>query len=329
MVRKSKIEKARQYLLDEIVACFNCRPRVADEIFWSNPHTDLDDLLIDFDLTDDEWEIILEELKCPNCEQPLETRCDQVEVKSEYDHKVEVILKKIENEKIVSKLFEFNKFLSMYPYLGLSSSSKTGKQIFNLVKNGKVHYIESEEWFRARKLNNESRIFFSEEMSAPDPNKVYIREGRYNHTGQSFLYLSNFEKAAFLEKKEGSENICAIQKFRIKNLCKLLDLRSSYENIDPEVDLIYWAIIYNGFVGKSPNNTSSWKPEYFVPRFIADVARFSKYNGIIYTSAVSECDNLVLFNFPKEKIISVDDPTIFIYNKKDEFHPFIKAMGSS
>ena len=47
-------------------------------------------------------------------------------------------------------------------------------------------------------------------MDAPDPNKVYVKEGRYNHTGQSFLYLSNFEKTAFLEIKSGSENICTI-----------------------------------------------------------------------------------------------------------------------
>ena len=322
MVRKSKIEKARQYLLDEIVACFNCRPWVEDEIVWHNPHTDLDDLLIDFDLTDDEWEILLEDLKCPNCEQPLETRCDQVEVKSEFDHKVEEILKKIENEKILDKLFEFNKFLSMYPYLGLNSPSKTGKQIFNLVKNGKVHFIESEEWYRARKLNNESRIFLSEEMGAPDPNKVYVKEGRYNHTGQSFLYLSNFEKTAFLEIQEGSENICAIQKFRINNLNKLLDLRSNYDNIDPEVDLIYWAIIYNGFIGNSPSKTSSWKPEYFVPRFIADVARYFEYNGIIYTSAVSEGENLVLFKYTKDELFPEQNSFSYKFdeNRDGNFH---------
>jgi hypothetical protein len=315
MARKSKIEKARQYLLGEIVACFNCRPWVEDEIVWYNPHTDLDDLLIDFDLNDDEWEIILENLKCPNCEHPLETRCDQVEIKSEYDYKVEKILRKIENEKIVDKLFEFNKFLSLFPYLGLSSSSKTGRQIFNLVKNGKAHLIESEEWYRARKLNTESRIFLSDEMGAPDPNKVYVKEGRYNHTGQSFLYLSNFERTAFLEIKEGSEDICAMQKYEVKNLDTLLDLRSNYDNIDPEVDLLYWAIIYNGLIGNRPSKTS-WKPEYFVPRFIADAARYFEYNGIIYSSAVSEGDNLVLFKYTQDDVFPVQNSYSYKYDEK-------------
>lgn len=323
MVRKSKIEKARQYLLEEIVACFNCRPWAEDDIFWFNPHTDLGDLLIDFDLTDEEWKILLDDLKCPNCEHPLETQCDQVEVKSEYDHKVEEIFKKIENEKIINKLYEFNKFISEYPYLGLSSPTKIGKQIFNLVKTGKAHSIESEEWYRARKLNNESRIFTSEEMSASDPNKVYIKEGRYNHTGQSFLYLSNFKKTAFIEIKESTENICAIQKFQIQNLENLLDLRSNYDNINPNINLLFWAIIYNGFVSESPDKISSWKPEYFVPRFIADVSRYYKYNGIIYTSAVSEGDNLVLFNFPKGNVVSIDNPKTYIYDGKDDFFPFI------
>jgi len=319
MVRESKIEKARQYLLDEIVACFNCRPWVEDEIVWHNPHTDLDDLLIDFDLTDDEWGIILGHLKCPNCEHPLETRCDQVEIKSEYDIKVEGILKKIENEKILDKLFEFNNFLSRYPYLGLNPSLKTGKQIFNLVKNGKTHIVESEEWYRARKLNNESRIYSFDEMGAPDPNKVPVKEHRYNHTGQSFLYLSNFERTAFLEIKERSENICATQKFTIQNLNNLLDLRSNYDNIDPDIDLLYWAIIYNGFIGDKPSKTSSWKPEYFVPRFMADAARFHKYEGIIYTSAVSEGENLVIFNTNHESVKPEDIPYIYKYENQFNF----------
>ncbi len=320
MATKSKIKKARQYLLNQIVACFNCRPFVEDEIVWQNPHTDLANLLIDFSLTDEEWKLLLEDLKCPKCKHPLETQCDEVEIKSEYDYKVEQIFKKIEHEKIINKLYEFNKFISEYPYLGLDT--KIGKQIYSLIKDGKTHSIKSEEWYRARKLNNENRIFSSEEMSAPNPNKVYIKEGRYNHTGQPFLYLSNFEETAFLEIKEDRNNLCVIQKFQIQHLNNLLDLRSNYDNIDPDIDLLYWAIIYNGFVSEKPNNKSSWKPEYFVPRFIADVARFFKYNGIIYSSAVSGGENLVLFHFPKKNVKYIDDPKIFVYNGKDEFFPF-------
>lgn len=319
MVRKSKIEKARQYLHDEIVACSTCRPWVEDETIWQNPHTDLDDLLINQELTDDEWDVILEDLECPNCGQPLQTRCDQVEIKSEYDHKVEEILLKIENDRIVEKLYKFNKFISEHPYLGVNCPSKVGKELFKLIKKGKKHIIDSEVWYRARKINNESRIFSSDEMLAPNPKKVYIKEGRYNHTGQSFLYLSNLDKTAFLEIKASSENICTIQKFQIENLENILDLRSNYNNIDPNIDLIYWAIIYNGFIGESPNSKSSWKPEYFVPRYIADVARFFKYNGIIYSSATDlEGDNLVLFNFPEEKVFPINEPNAYVY-KKDKF----------
>ena len=100
-------------------------------------------------------------------------------------------------------------------------------------------------------------------------------------------------------------------------------MRSNYNNIDPEIDLIYWAIIYNGFVGERPNNKSSWKPEYFVPRFIADTSRFFKYNGIIYTSAVSEGDNLVLFNFRRDKVFPIDEPKVYLYKKNKFFNLFI------
>ncbi len=33
-------------------------------------------------------------------------------------------------------------------------------------------------------------------------------------------------------------------------------------------------------VQPAPSKKSSWKPEYFVPRYIADVSRYFKYNGI-------------------------------------------------
>ncbi len=323
MTKQSKIDKAKDILQEDIVACFNCRPWIEDAIVWNNPHTDLYDLLIDLELSDDEWKIILEDLYCPHCGHPLQSRCDQVEIKSEYDYQIEEILKKIEDDDIIVKLYEFNKFISAYPYLGLTSPTKIGEHIFKLVEAGKVHAIESEVWYRARKINNESRIFSSEEMGAPDPQKDYIPEGRFNHTGQAFLYLAEIEKTAFLEIKEGPENICTIQEFQIRKLNKLLDLRSDYDNIDPDIDIIYWAIIYNGFVGNKPDGSSSWKPEYFVPRYIADVARFFKYDGIIFSSAIGDGSNLVLFNNPIENVYQIGESRAYYYKKSDVLSQFI------
>jgi len=175
MENKRKIEKARQHLLNEILACTKCRPCIEKEILWYNPHTDLDDLLFDFEMKEQEWKTILYGLKCPNCYEPFETQYDLVEIKSDYDHSVEETFTKLKNKNIVKKLYDFNKFISEYPYLGLSSSSIIGTNLFNSIKKGKIYTIDSDIWYRARKFNNESKLFSSDEMWAPDPQEVFIR----------------------------------------------------------------------------------------------------------------------------------------------------------
>jgi len=172
-------------------------------------------------------------------------------------------------------------------------------------------------------LNDESRIFSSDEMKAPDPNKIYIKEGRYNHTGQSFLYLGSDQKTSFLEIKKNKENTCIIQEFIIRGLKNILDLRFDYSDIPTDVDIIYLALIYNGYLNKISDSKSSWKPEYFIPRFLADVARKYGYSGIIYTSAVSFGFNLTIFNEESATGIPKDKPYLY----EEEKHPLEILKG--
>lgn len=60
-----------------------------------------------------------------------------------------------------------------------------------------------------------------------------------------------------------------------------------------------------------PEATSSWKPEYFVTRYIADVARLLKFEGILYSSVTSNGNNLVLFNPRHKGVQAVDSPKVF------------------
>jgi len=89
--------------------------------------------------------------------------------------------------------------------------------------------------------------------------------------------------------------LCAVQKFRATEVIKVLDLRHNPLDLNPEVDLLAIAILYNGYVQLKPKPGTSWKPEYFVPRFIADCARLEGYEGIQFSSVAHFGENLVVF----------------------------------
>ena len=294
MDEEFNVEQARDCLLEEIVGCFNCQPWEGGP-FWLGPNSDLVDLLVDCEIEEGHWEEVLAGLNCPSCGTELTSPYDEVEIKSEYDRKVEGTLRQAQSPELIEQLRRFHEFLASYPYLGLCDPSGMGQKIREAIRNWPVCQLESTIWYRARKLNEQSRIYTIEEMCAPDPNKVYIREGRYNHTGQSFLYLSGNPEAAFHEIRLADENLCAMQKFQTKEAVKVLDLRSDLQNLDPEADLLAIAIIYNGYLQLQPQIITSWKPEYFIPRFIADCARFAGYEGIRFSSATHFGENLVVF----------------------------------
>jgi hypothetical protein len=52
------------------------------------------------------------------------------------------------------------------------------------------------------------------------------------------------------------------------------------------------------------NQDCDWKPEYLIPRFVADCARHSKYRGIIWRIFTQRgpYDNLVLFDWSEETV---------------------------
>lgn len=315
MIDQFDVEKARDCILDEIVGCYNCQPWEGGPV-WLGPTCYLEDLLIDCDVPEEHWQEVLDGLRCPSCGTDLNSTWDEVEVKSEYDKKVEATLKQAHAPELVEALWVFHKFLESYPYLGLDDPQGMGRRIRTEIQDWRSKTLWPRIWYRARTLNQESRIFDSDEMGTPDPRKVLIREGRYNHTGQGFLYLSSYPETAFTEIKLSNENLCAMQKFRATDNIKVLDLRHDLTEIDPDKDLLAVAIIYNGFVERKPHASTSWKPEYFIPRFIADCARLQNYEGILFSSATLYGNNLVVF---AEKIpCFVPDGECEVFRWKDD-----------
>lgn len=290
------VEEARECLLEEIVGCYNCQPWEGGPV-WLGPNCPLIDLLGECEIQEEHWEEVLDGFNCPSCGTDLVSEWDEVEIKSEYDKKVDAILEQAQSPELIEKLSSFNGFLEEYPYLGLADLKGIGGDIMKRIGSWPGTNLEPKIWFRARKLDTQSRIYNSREMCAPNPTEVYVREGRYNHTGQSFLYLASDPETAFYEIRQANENVCAVQRFRTTETIRVLDLRHDYfRDIDPEADILAIALIYNGSLALKPSTKSSWKPEYFIPRFVADCARLHGYDGIWFSSTIHfGRENLVVF----------------------------------
>ena len=221
------------------------------------------------------------------------------ELGNEADKVGDANLEKAHVPALNQELQVFYDFLAKYPYLGLGDPEGLGLKIRAAIRNWPSLEIEPAIWYRANKFDDESRLFTSAEMGAPDPATENLLEGRYNHTGQSFLYLTDNPETAFQEMHCATANVCAMQKFKNHTVIKVLDLRHGLRDRNPDADLLAIAIIDSDYLERQPKEGISWKPEYLIPRFIADCAREESYEGIQFSSAehkgTNYGTNLVVF----------------------------------
>lgn len=212
-------------------------------------------------------------------------------------------------DKIVPEICEFYTYLEKYPYMG--AYHEIGKKIITEVQNAPKIDIVDSTWYRGRTVND-SHIMTNQEMLPPDPEKIAIGEGRFNHYGQSHFYLSQSRKLCFREINHNSAAICWIQEIFIRKLEKIIDL-SFYlneKNIN-SLPLVFAGIMRSGAIRRPVRKDKCWKPEYFVPRFIADVCKSNGINGILYSSAVDFGCNLVVFDIQTLNFCFAGTPEIF------------------
>jgi hypothetical protein len=294
MTEVSTLTEARDLILADVVCCYNCCKPVNKKYAWVGEKRDLMHHLKRSGIDEAYWQDVVDGLKCPICGALLDLNAI-VEVVTEYDKKVEQLIQRARDPKLVQELAEFHQFLSLYPSLGLADPNGTGQKIMTSVQSHPRQTLKPRIWFRARRLK-EGRLFSSEEMGAPDPDEVLIREGRYNHAGQSFLYLASEAQTALSEISTwGDDKQCAMQKFRATESIQVLDLRHDDRKLNPKTDLLLIAVIYNGYLEFVPDEGTSWRPEYFVPRFLADCARLQGYEAIWFSSVWDFGENLVVF----------------------------------
>jgi hypothetical protein len=305
--------EARDLLLNDIVCCYNCCQPVNKKYTWVGKKCNIASHLQRIGINEKHWKEITNGLKCPFCGASLDLNAN-VEVITICDKKVEQIIRQARDPEIIQELSIFHEFLSKYPSLGLSDPNGTGRKLLESVQNSPNRILKPKTWFRARR-QDKGRLFSSTEMYAPDPTEVFIKEGRYNHTGQSFLYLASSAYTALSEINNwDDERQCAMQKFRANENIKALDLRHDDRKLNLKTNLLLIAVIYNGYLELIPEPDNSWRPEYFVPRFVADCARLHGYEAVWFSSVWDFGENLVVF--PEKKHVFVPEGHCNKYTSK-------------
>jgi len=294
MIEEFNLAEARDLLLADIVCCYRCCKPVNKKYFWVGKERTLMSHLKHYRIDPAYWSTVMNGLRCPICGNVLDLD-SIVEVISNYDKKVQQAINQARDPQLIQGLAEFHQFLSAYPSLGLADPKGIGQRIRAAIQDHPRRTLKRKVWFRAMKLEK-NPLLSSEEMYAPDPDKVLIPDGRYNHAGQSFLYLASEAETALREIVGwGDEKQCAMQKFRATESIQVLDLRRDDRKLDLRSNLLLVAVIYNGYLELVPGEDTSWRPEYFVPRFLADCARLEEFEAILFSSVWDFGENLVVF----------------------------------
>ena len=285
-----KIKKYIDEIQPEIKYCVTCQPYDGGDYIWVlGDESDLEDLLDDYDVPEEIRDEVADQLRCNNCGCNLFRQATiglKPQSEKEFDWKLEEWEKQYQNQ-----LSEFATFLKSYPYLG--AINPFGSQIVKSMSTFPKTIITDQEWYRARRIDNGNKAQI-DDFKAPDSTIVTIPEGRYNHYGQSYWYLANSKEAAAKEIVTKKEVMVWMQCVYVQEAKDILDMRDVFE-AGPKDSVVAIGIIFSDVLKQVVKRDQGWKPEYFVPRFIADSAKLTGFKGIVFHSRRHFDDNLVLF----------------------------------
>lgn len=327
MPRKKRDERLQEYIKEaqaEIAYCLNCQPRDTGEWVWIfGEQYEMGDFLGGhLGIPEEYWEEVADSLVCPNCGTDLNMGYD-VGLPSSYEKAVKAKWDQW-HERYDWKFEQFYEFLERYPYLG--SHHELGREILDKILSLPACSIEGELWYRARKLQN-GKLKETSEMYPPKPDEVEISEGRFNHFGQRVFYLAESADGAIKETLDDDEIVGWIQRFII-NSNNILDLSQQFEEPSTDLDLLAFGLIHAGVIEKKTQRSKGWKPEYFVPRYIADCARMRDIRGVKFKSTRHYQNNLVLFEWSDDSVIPIEAPYLLSLNKSvEDQDPFSHLRG--
>lgn len=314
MRRKRKSDEEWAELLQpEVAYCYNCQPREDGEFIWVvGDQIEMTDFLSEHDVPEAQWEAVAGRLHCQNCGTELDPSCD-IGRKSAEEEAADEQWREWHDE-YAPKLEEFTQWLERFPYLGADHA--VGREFLEQIKEFPTNTYAREEWWRARRV--EGPVPLTAVQMGPPPNPPRS-EGRYNHHGQRVFYLASSKEDAAAEVLGSGECLAWVQQFKIADRTKLLDLTRPMAHEDMGAIPILLAGLAWSRAHMAPDDPDfEWKPQYFLPRFIADCARRHGFRGIVFDSPKHYGENLVLFDWKREDVVPVGEPSLLEWKPRDE-----------
>ncbi len=324
MTRNDRVAAFAGKAQERIRYCLTCQPYDSGEAVWIfGDRWDMEDLLKDTGVPEALRDEVVSLLECPGCGCSLE-KYSEVGLPTRHELEYEAKIKSLK-KRFYPKLQAFAEFLERFPYLG--GRHPFANQIIQSVKKLPRKEITNEQWFRARSVRGEE-ILSSNDLLPPDPTKVAIREGRYNHYGQSHFYLADSQEGAALEVlAQPTKGIAWVQKYKITKASDVLDVTFDLQGESLPEDLLSAALVYSSVLSRPVGSDQNWKPEYFVPRFVADAIKHEGYNGLVFSSNEFYHKNLVIFDVARVSYEFVDSPQILIIDEqKGKRHAVTKIL---
>jgi hypothetical protein len=260
---------------------------------------------MDADVPEECREEVAELVCCPYCGDHHDL-WDEVGIKSQGELRYEALMDEW-FAKYANRLDEFHQFLTKYPYLG--AAHDFGKELRDGLAKFPSRALKDQVFYRARRITS-GRPYTLIDFMPPDPAKHSVGEGRYNHAGQSVMYMAEDKDGAAIECVADAEDRAWVHAFRIQQVDKILDLGDEEAWANEDMPALACGLMHAGAVRQFSDRTNSWKPEYFVPRFIADCARENGFNGIRFKSVRHWQSNLVLFTYDAANVIGEGSPEI-------------------
>ena len=312
-----KEENFRQKIQSDIIACYNCQPYDSGEPVWIHGEkTEIEDLFFKFNVDEKYWENIVSHLVCQECGTQITLGCD-VAVKTKYENQLDKFIKE-SKKSFLNKIESFLKFLNKNSLLGYKHS--VGKSIYRELKLNKFPITKlssNDNFYRARKVSNQDIIESAEMFNAPIGKST---EGRFNHSGQSHLYLAESKETSIKEVVQNLRNCLVwVQEFKLfSEVDNILDLTFDITNISLNDNPLLLSLSLANVLEETKNNNEFWRPDYFITRYIMDCAKELGYSGIKYNSTRSFFSyNVVLF-YPESIIIeNIGNPLVEIFKKND------------
>ena len=312
----AKEEQYRKRVQKKIHYCSYDQPYDSGEVVWIfGDKIELTELYFDLNIPEESWENITEHLACPSCGHDHFELAENVGLQTQYEMDIENHTKQAQ-KKFGGKIKEFEKHLEKNPMLGFQHSF--GKKIYKELKEGNIpSTIISGEFYRARPVNS-SEIYTSKKMGLSPKGKP--TEGRFNHSGQSHLYLANDKETALMEVvRTEKPSLVWCQKFEIKKeVNQVLDLSFDWMDLSLSTSTLLLSLKINKAIEKDETNSEFWRPDYFLTRFIMDCAKYLGYKGIKYNSTKSYSGfNTVLFFHDEIDIHAIGKPYIEYFTSKE------------